>query len=182
MTTPPDNLRVLNDSAIPEAVTASPSQMPGDPVEEPPWWKPTLGDLLRQLGWRWIFLLPAALVFIAIVASFFIHDLGLFLVINFKLIFLAGGIAFGLAAKGLREAMRLRKDPFCIHCGYNLTGLPDGHRCPECGRPYSWAIIAEYRRDPLWFIQRWRERHKLPEVQAPFEAGAVRGPRRRDGT
>ncbi len=182
MSTSPQEQTDRRDSAIPEVVTASPSQMPGDPVEEPPWWKPTLGDSLRQLGWRWIFLLPAALVLVAVVASFFIRDLWVFLAINFKLIILAGGIAFGLAAKGLREAVRMRNEPFCIHCGYNLTGLPDGHRCPECGRSYSWAIIAEYRRDPLWFIQRWRERHKLPEVQAPFEAGAVRSPRRRDGT
>lgn len=25
--------------------------------------------------------------------------------------------------------------PKCLGCGYNLTGLPPGHRCPECGRP-----------------------------------------------
>jgi len=182
MATEPDDTADPRDSAIPEVITASPSQMPGDPVEEPPWWKPTLGDSLRQLGWRWVFMLPAVLVLVGIVASFFIRDLGLFLFINVKLILLAGGIAFGFAAKGLREAVRLRRDPFCIHCGYNLNGLPDGHRCPECGRPYSWAVIAEYRKDPNWFIQRWRERRKLPEVQSPFEAGAIRSARRRDGT
>ncbi len=23
----------------------------------------------------------------------------------------------------------------CLHCGYSLRGLPEGHKCPECGQP-----------------------------------------------
>ncbi|MCH8054167.1 MAG: hypothetical protein IH895_08915, partial [Planctomycetes bacterium] len=23
----------------------------------------------------------------------------------------------------------------CLHCGYSLQGLPEGHTCPECGHP-----------------------------------------------
>lgn len=26
-------------------------------------------------------------------------------------------------------------DPFCGNCGYNLTGLVDSSKCPECGKP-----------------------------------------------
>jgi hypothetical protein len=26
-------------------------------------------------------------------------------------------------------------EPYCSHCGYNLTGLVDSSKCPECGRP-----------------------------------------------
>ena len=82
----------------------------------------------------------------------------------------------------LRTAVRQRPDPFCIHCGYSLTGLPDGHRCPECGRTFSFRVIEEYRRDSHWFIQRYKMRHDLPVAEVPFAAGEVRRARSRDGT
>jgi hypothetical protein len=93
-------------------------------------------------------------------------------------------VALPLAAIGqtLRTAVRQRPDPFCIHCGYSLTGLPDGHRCPECGRTFSFSVIEEYRRDSHWFIKRYKMRHDLPATANPFTAGAVRRPRSRDGT
>ena len=80
-----------------------------------------------------------------------------------------------------RRAAKARREPFCIFCGYNLTGLPDRYRCPECGRPYTWQLIAEYRRDPAWFRERWRLHRELPPADAPFEAGPVQR-RRKDGT
>jgi hypothetical protein len=33
--------------------------------------------------------------------------------------------------------------PHCVKCGYNLTGLPDRGRCPECGNSFDAA-----RREP----------------------------------
>jgi len=31
----------------------------------------------------------------------------------------------------------------CLHCGYSLKGLPDDHRCPECGNPYNIADVKQ---------------------------------------
>ena len=88
-----------------------------------------------------------------------------------------------LAISTAKDVIRARREPFCIHCGYGLTGLPDNHACPECGRRYSFRIIDEYRRDPHWFIERYRASRLLPKPDAPFAAGTITGKRRsRDGT
>jgi hypothetical protein len=46
-----------------------------------------------------------------------------------------------LSSKWLQQLCRARAaaegDPVCPACGYDLTGLPADHRCPECGRGYS---------------------------------------------
>jgi hypothetical protein len=61
--------------------------------------------------------------------------------------------------------------------------LPDGHNCPECGRPFKLSVIEEYRRDPNWFIKRHRSSKELPMADVPFDAGKVRSKRKsRDGT
>lgn len=44
----------------------------------------------------------------------------------------------------------------CLGCGYILTGLPDDHRCPECGSPYK---IEETR--AAW--DHWVRTRRLPE-------------------
>ncbi|MCP4592728.1 MAG: hypothetical protein GY842_18490 [bacterium] len=36
----------------------------------------------------------------------------------------------------------------CVHCRYDLTGLPDHHTCPECGRSYTFTDIDAYFDDP----------------------------------
>ena len=82
----------------------------------------------------------------------------------------------------LNRAIRTRREPFCIYCGYNLTGLPDAYRCPECGRPYTWEEIEEYRRDPPWFIERWKARQALPAADPPLEAGPSQRGKSSDGT
>ncbi len=47
-----------------------------------------------------------------------------------------------LAARAVLHHMEL-----CCACGYELTGLPDTHRCPECGAEYSKAEV----------VRKWRE-------------------------
>ena len=148
------------------------------------WWRPGWGDLARHVGYRWVYLLPAAVLLVLGLASLLFTPLnGWFAVLGVKMIGVSVAVAVSLAAYVIRVAVRARTEPFCIFCGYDLTGLPDHYRCPECGRQYTWALIAEYRRDPHSFILRWKALQQLPESHPPFEAGAV--PRRRrakDGT
>jgi hypothetical protein len=100
-----------------------------------------------------------------------------------KLWVLAVAIPMVAAVNAAKNAIRSRRDPFCIHCGYGLTGLPPEHVCPECGSAYTQQLIEEYRRDPHWFIRRYEITKDLPRRDAPFEAGPVSGKARsRDGT
>jgi len=55
--------------------------------------------------------------------------------------------------------------PLCTYCGYNLTGLPDEHRCPECGEAFSLADCFAYQKDPVGF-RRAKEREEWLRKQA----------------
>jgi hypothetical protein len=102
---------------------------------------------------------------------------------TWKFMVIAVALTVGAFARAASNVIRSRKDHFCIHCGYSLEGLPDGHRCPECGEPYLWRLIDEYRRDPAFFVQRHKALRTLPPPDhAPFNAGARHRKRSRDGT
>ena len=156
--------------------------LPTEPITQ--WYRPSWRDGLRHVGYRWIFLTPAVGLVILGVAVVWQPSLATWVIrIGYKLITVVAGVAAWLFGHVIRQAAQGRKEPFCIFCGYNLTGLPDNYRCPECGRPYTWAMIAEYRRDPQWFIDRWNARRQLPSTPEPFAAGPVRRKKRaRDGT
>ncbi len=53
------------------------------------------------------------------------------------------------------EGQTIEEDLFCKSCGYNLRGLPQGRRCPECGEDPQAVEAGEYiteggvRRRPL---------------------------------
>lgn len=171
-----------DNRVVPPANVASPAQVGTQPNETITWWKPSWRDAWLHLGWRWIFLLPVlGLIVLLVPLLRWPSVLSPFLPIGIQYATFVGAIVITLAGFAVRRAVRARREPFCIFCGYNLRGLPDHYRCPECGRPYTWRLIAEYRRDPLWFIERYRAARKLPEMHAPFAAGAWRR-KTRDGT
>lgn len=149
-----------------------------------PFWRPSGLDLFRHLGWRNLFFLPAlGVVALAITCLF---EPRLFLVVfqlGFKIIIVSLAIPITLMGYAIRAAVRMRKEPFCIHCGYGLLGLPPVHICPECGRPYDIQLVDDYRRDPHWFMQRWRMQHELPppDAQVIVSPSAIRR-KSRDGT
>ena len=155
----------------PQEPGASPQPVHGDDVT---WWIPSWQDRARLVGWRWILALPAVAVLAVLVAGTFrARWFTLLWMLGPKPLILAVAIPIVLLGAMVRKAAHLRKEPFCIHCGYALLGLPDHYRCPECGRPYTFALIDEYRRDPHWFIERYKARGRLPDADQPFAAGAV---------
>lgn len=167
----------------PQHALASPCQVSAQPDVGAPFWLPGWRDILRHMGWRWVLLLPAAgLIAIAVAGVLDPRRWALFWYIGFKPLIIIVAIPAVLVMHLARTAIKLRREPFCIHCGYDLSGLQDNHACPECGRPYTFAVVEEYRRDPHWFIQRWKAQHQIPAADAPFIAGSGKRRKSRDGT
>lgn len=166
---------------VPDDATASPAD--GHWFDEDTqWYRPSWSQTAALVGWRWILCLPlAALVALLVLLPGWTVQI---LINGWKLIVFAIAVPLAGFASAARNAVRNRRDPFCIHCGYSLIGLPDGHRCPDCGEPFRHALIDEYRRDPDFFIQRHKALQSLPPpLDTAFNAGPVRRKRRsNDGT
>ncbi len=180
----PDNRGTHPIDIVPETMHASPSEMT-HPVfdDSTPFWKPSAGDIMKHLGWRWVAFLPAVLVAAALLSIPWTPQIvGPLFIGGGKVFVIAVGFAVATAGTAIKSAIKARSGPFCIHCGYDLTGLDEGHLCPECGRPFSLRLINEYRRDPAWFVQRYRNRSTAPIADVPFMAGPVRSRKSRDGT
>jgi hypothetical protein len=179
--TPPPLQRHGFDVAPPPSI-ASPHGISFDDGQEM-WWKPTWGEIWHHLGYRRLLFLPlVGLIFLIGLVVFDLRYIRYVWLIGIKWIVMLVAIPFGLASYGVAGVTRKRTDLFCIHCGYSLVGLPDLAICPECGRRYSFAQSEEYRRDPAWFIQRWRARQPFPPAHGQITAGQVRSARRKDGT
>lgn len=166
---------------VPPTSGASPSDLrPRDP-KEVRWYLPTWGESARLFGWRWIYFAPAAALLVLAIMMPWVVLLG-WIVLWWKLISIAIFVPGVAIIEGAKNIIRRRSEPFCIHCGYTLEGLPDHHVCPECGETYSFHVIDEYRRDPHWFISRYKQRGGMPAADVPFEAGRTQVRRSRDGT
>ncbi len=56
------------------------------------------------------------------------------------------------------RAASLTTDVPCVQCGYNLRGLPEGGRCPECGTPIARSLRGNLlsTADPAWLERVYR--------------------------
>lgn len=181
MSVPPDQSSRPLVEQIPPPNLASPSELrPRDP-QDIRWYKPGVSETLGLMGWRWIYFLPAGALVIGIFLlprMFFLSQL---IFVWWKLLLFTVALPVGAFITAAKGSVRMRKEPFCIHCGYDLTNLPDNHNCPECGEHYSFRVIDEYRRDPHWFIERYKLRGDTPAADTPFLAGSIRR-KSKDGT
>src|SRR5262245_33824558 len=178
----PDDSRLPLIERIPPPSVASPSDLRPRDAANVRWYRPTFAQAAWLLGWRWVYFVPAGLLLLLVAfASWHVWLLQLVLLwwkVMVIVVILPTTYAINLA----RPALRSRQEPFCIHCGYDLTGLGDNHVCPECGEPYTFRVIEEYKRDPEWFIKRYQMQQGLPPKELPFAAKASTRPRSRDGT
>lgn len=131
------------------------------------WYRPTFGEIVRQMEWWWGALPVAAMAAGGMVVA------GLLLgPDHIEMAWVGGRMLLVLVVvpfifwEHVRDrVIKARADPFCIHCGWTLTGLPEEGRCPECGEPYRMKIVDMFRRDPQWVIAYWRFNSRPPSVE-----------------
>ncbi|GMV25608.1 MAG: hypothetical protein AMXMBFR58_16390 [Phycisphaerae bacterium] len=184
----------LGIPVVPPRVHGSPSDLPAPPLDalslefvtfdgDVPFWRPGVTDILRGIGWFWLLLFPALALVVLIPASPLIFWRGGLLAQSigwtYKLWILAVGVVITIVVRSVRRGVQVRKDLFCIHCGYSLDGLAESGSCPECGRPYLLSVAREYKKDPGFFVTRYKASRKVPE-HTVFAAGT--GPTPGDGT
>ena len=143
---------------------ASPEDVQFAPGEPERWYLPDWGETIKLLGWRVVLFIPALGLVLLVLAMPLRPWAVLQWLLNWWRVWVFAVVVPTLIAiDRVKNAIRSRPDPFCIHCGYGLTGLPPEHTCPECGARYTPALIEEYKRDPHWFIQRYRANRKIAQ-------------------
>jgi hypothetical protein len=195
MTMPPDHSRGdIMGGLVPAPVHASPADMQRPPLDalapefmtmfdpETPWWRPGAADIAKTIGWRWVIVLPLtalviALPMLAVMAPTRVQPQ--LISSEIKILSLSIGGVVSIVMWAIRNVVKERKDEFCIHCGYCVEGLGESGQCPECGRSFHLKLIAEYKKDPHFFVDRWRALRDAPKA-TPFLAGV--GPTPDDGT
>ena len=140
------------------------------------WWRPPASQTFRRIPWRWLLALPAAAsVGMLVAAHFASGQRGFLFYMGIKLLVLTLLLPVLAWDHYRQRAIRARPDPFCPHCGWTLTGLPQEGRCPECGEPYRAAVVEMYRRDPQWVRAYWEFDRRPPPVRA-FNAAHPQSP------
>ncbi len=56
---------------------------------------------------------------------------------------IAAPLVFGHRARRFKKHVKERDYQLCINCGYDLVGLPQEYRCPECGGQYNMPEVKE---------------------------------------
>jgi len=134
---------------------------------KPVFYRPPLPEVIRHMEWGWIVVPMLAAACLAMTVTGLL--LGRY---HIEMTILGGQLLFLVLAvplffwENLRDRLiRLRTDPFCIHCGWTLAGLPEEGRCPECGEPYRLNVVEMFRQDPQWVIAYWKFAGKAPTVE-----------------
>ena len=112
----------------------------------PVWWRPPWGLLLRHAGWWWIPLVGPPMIgiaslMIAILGGQPYSPLGW---IGIRILTIWIIVPLIARANLNLKVMRLRADPYCLHCGYTLTGLLAQVGRPGLVRDLAGRLISEF--------------------------------------
>lgn len=182
------------NSNLPPPIFASVAQLPTSPADaidpdfllrfsddEIPFWRPSFAFIAQTIGWRWVFLTPALVIVLGLPLWLGLRPRAM-MFFSIHLLFLWGfafAVIISIVQEAIKNGVRQRAELFCIHCGYNVEGLGDQGRCPECGRLFLRSLIDEFRKDPEFFAHRCAKARSHPPASV-FVAGT--GPTPHDGT
>ena len=130
-------------------------------------WRPTIRQVLGRAGWVWVAtVLPVVLTGTMIVLGFLGgRPYALLWWVGLRLLLISLALPFLLWDHLTTKVYQTRQDPFCLHCGYTVLGLPEEGTCPECGKPYRMSVIHMFRHDPQWVIASWRFEGRAPSAE-----------------